>query len=323
LIQDYDILPFPDREIYYKYPLLRDMTTKKFFSSRGCPYKCTYCNNHYYQKLFAGLGKYVVYRSPEKVIEEIQEVRRKYGFKYVYLAAETLTTDHAWLKRFLALYRQEIAVPFSCLSRANELNEDIIRELAEAGCYFTSFGLESGSERIRNGLLKRDIRTEKFLEVAALLRKYRIKFLVHQIFALPTETIDEAFATIDMDIRMKADSTWNTIFQPLPGTEIYRYCLDNKLLASELETRHVDSMYAQSTLRQPFVREISNLQKLVWVCLKFPALVPLVRRLIRLPANPLFELISKWNMLTSYRLRYRLGYREMLRIYLRSNKRFG
>ncbi len=323
LIQDYDTLPFPDREIYYKYPLLRNMTTKKFFSSRGCPYRCTYCNNHYYQKLFSGLGKYVVYRSPAKVIEEIKEVRKKYGFTYVYLAAETLTTDHRWLKEFLALYKKEIALPFSCMSRANELNEDIIKELALAGCYFTSFGLESGNERIRNDLLKRNIDTEKFYEVADLLHKYKIRFLVHQIFALPTETLDEAFETIRMDIRMKADSTWNTVFQPIFGTEIYQYCKDNKLLASELEIEHVDSMYAQSTLSQPYVKEISNLQKLVYICVKFPALIPLVRKLVTLPNNFVFELISKWNMLISFRLRYRLGYLEMLKIYLRSNKRFG
>lgn len=323
LIADHDLMPFPDREIYYKYPLLRNMTTKKFFSSRGCPYRCTYCNNHYYQKLFNGLGKYVTYRSPQKVIDEIKEVREKYGFKYVYLAAETVTTNHIWLKEFLAIYKKEINVPFSCLSRVNELNEDIIKELADAGCYFTSFGLESGSERLRNGILKRNINTDKFFEVAGLLHKYKIKFLVHQIFALPTETLDEAFQTIQMDINMKADSTWSTIFQPILGTEIYEYCKVNKILASENTIDHVDSMYANSTLNQPNVKQLSNLQKLAGLCVSFPFMVPLVKKLINLPANPVFELISKYYQMKSFRLRYRLGYIEMFKIYLKSNKRFG
>ncbi len=323
LIENYDLLPFPDRDIYFKYPILRDMTTKKFFSARGCPYHCTYCNNHYYQKLFAGLGKYVVYRRPEHVIEEIKYVRQKYGFKHVYLAAETVTTNHPWLKKFLELYKKEIAVPFSCLSRVNELDEDIIKNLADAGCYFTSFGLESGSDRLRNGLLKRGMSREKLLEVAALLHKYKIKFLVHQIFALPTETIEEAFETVHMCVRMKADSTWSTIFQPYKGTEIYQYCKTNNLLVSEEVSENVNSLYAQSTLKQPHIKEISNLQKLVLICLKCPVAIPLIRAAIKLPNNIFFEFISKINMLISFRLRYRLGYVEMLGMYLRSKKRFG
>ncbi|VAX23694.1 hypothetical protein MNBD_NITROSPINAE02-1757 [hydrothermal vent metagenome] len=324
LIQDHDSMPFPDREIYYnRYSLLKNMSTKKFFSGRGCPYKCTYCNNHHYQQLFKGLGKYVTYRSPQKVIDEIKEVRDRWGFKNVYLAAETVTTNRRWLTEFLVLYKEQINVPFSCLSRVNELNEDIIRKMADAGCYFTSFGLESGNERIRNELLNRKMSNEKILEVSGLLHKYKIKFLVHQIFALPTETPAEAFETIDMNIRMKADSTWSSIFQPVLGTEMYKFCKDNKLLAAENAVDNIDSMYGDSTLNQPYTRELSNLQKLVYLCIKFPALVPVVRLLIRLPHNPLFELVSKWNQLMSFRLRYRLGYIEMVKIYLGSNKRFG
>ena len=324
LIPDLDDMPPPDRDIYFnRYPLLRDMTTKKFFTGRGCPYNCSYCSNHVYRKLFSGLGHYVRYRSAEKVIDEIKEVRDTYGFKYMYLAAETITTNKKWLIHFLDLYKKEISVPFSCLSRVNELDEEIIKKMADAGCFFTSFGLESGSQRIRNELLHRDMCNEKFLEVAGLLHKYNIKFLVHQIFVLPTETPEDAFETIDMDIRMKADSTWSTIFQPVFGTDIYEYCKYNKLLSSECVTEQIDSMYSQSTLNQPYTTEISNLQKLVYVCLKMPRLIPLVKFLIKLPPNPFFELISKWNMLISFRLRYRLGYLEMIRIYIDSNKRFG
>lgn len=323
LISNHDEMPFPDREVYYKYPLLRNMSTKKFFSGRGCPYHCTYCNNHYYQKLFQGLGKYVTYRSPEKVIQEIKQVKEKYGFRYVYLAAETLTTNHEWLTKFLTLYKKEINVPFSCLSRVNELNEDIVSKLAIAGCFFTSFGLESGNERIRNTILKRNMKNEQIVEAAQLLHKYGIKFLVHQIMALPTETLSDAFETIDMDIKIKADSTWTTIFQALPGTEIYSYCVKNKLFTSEDLLLNVASMYAESKLKQPQIKEISNLQKLVYICVKFPWLLPMVKWLIKLPPNPIFDLISKWNMLISYRLRYRLGYIEMFGIYYKSNKRFG
>jgi radical SAM superfamily enzyme YgiQ (UPF0313 family) len=322
LVDSHDDLPFPDREIYYKYPLLRNMTTKKFFTGRGCAYKCAFCNHEHFQNKFKGLGKYVTYRSPRKVIDEIKDVKTRYGFKYVYLATETLTTNHQWLTEFLELYKNEIRVPFSCMSRPNELNEDIIRKLAEAGCFYTSFGLESGNERIRNQMLKRDVTNEQLINAAQLLHKYKIKFLLHQIMVLPHETIDEAFETIEMDIKLKPHSTWTTIFQPTVGTTMYEYCKDNGLLPEETE-KQIDSMYAVSTLKQPFVKELMNLQKLVYLCIKFPPIVPLVRRVIHLPSNPIFEFVNKWNMMKSFRYRYRLGYIEMFLISLKSNKRFG
>ena len=85
LIANHDEMPFPDRDVYYnRYPLLSKMTTKKFFSGRGCPYNCTYCNNHVYRKMFKDLGQYVSYRSPEKVIEEIKEVINKSTFIIIF-----------------------------------------------------------------------------------------------------------------------------------------------------------------------------------------------------------------------------------------------
>jgi radical SAM superfamily enzyme YgiQ (UPF0313 family) len=322
LVENHDLLPFADRSIYYKYPLLKNMTTKKFYTGRGCAYKCTFCNHEYFQKRYSGLGKYVTYRDPVKIVEEIKEVKEKYGLKYVYLAAETLTTNHRWLSDFLELYKNEVKIPFSCMSRPNELNEDIVKKLAEAGCYYTSFGLESGSERIRNGLLKRDVSDEQLLKSAELLHKYKIKFLLHQIFVLPNETPEEAFSTIRMDIKMRPHSTWSTIYQPTLGTSLRQYSVDQGLL-SEAALNEVDSLYGESVLKQPHVQEITNLQKLVYLCLKCPWALPFIKGLVKLPPNFLFELINKWGQMKSFRHRYRLGYLEMFLFFWRSNRRFA
>ena len=325
LVSDHDEMPWPDREIYYaKYPLLREMTTKKFFTGRGCPYKCTYCNNHFYQDLYKGKGYYINYRKPEEIIAEIKDVRDKYGMEYVYFAAETFTTNHKWLREFLPMYKEEIGIPWSCLSRPNELKEEIVKLMADTGCYYTSFGLESGSHRLRE-MLKRKMSEEQIVNAANLLHKYDVKFLVHQIMGLPTETLDEAFETIELDIKVKADSTWTTVFMPTIGTDLYDYVRDNNLIDMDNEGsfESIDSMYADSNLKQENAQELSNLQKLVWLCVTFPSLVPLVRKLIKLPPNMFFVFVSKWNMMLSFRMRYRLGYWEMLRMYLGSNKRFG
>lgn len=72
LITDLDSLPFPDRgAMYAAEPSLRENEKKMFFSSRGCPYSCTYCFNNQYNEIHKGLGPVVRIRSPESMIDEI------------------------------------------------------------------------------------------------------------------------------------------------------------------------------------------------------------------------------------------------------------
>ena len=89
LIEDLDSLPFADREIYYsKYKFLRNLPTKRFFASRGCPRSCTFCYVPSMRKLYRNSdgtmnGKYLRKRSVKNVIAEIKEVRDKYGIHTV------------------------------------------------------------------------------------------------------------------------------------------------------------------------------------------------------------------------------------------------
>jgi radical SAM superfamily enzyme YgiQ (UPF0313 family) len=131
LIGDLDSLPFPDRDIYFKYRPLRQLGYKRFLVGRGCPYGCSYCFNRAAQEMYKGLGKYVRHRSPAEVVAEIQQVRTRYDLQTVGFSDDTFTTNKRWLLEFLELYRREVAVPFTCLTRINELDE----EIAEArGC---------------------------------------------------------------------------------------------------------------------------------------------------------------------------------------------
>ena len=74
LDRDIDTLPFPDKSIFYEYGAFKDRLY--MMASRGCPYKCTYCFNHNYQRLYKGLGNYVRFRKPEKVIEEVVHFKK-------------------------------------------------------------------------------------------------------------------------------------------------------------------------------------------------------------------------------------------------------
>jgi len=79
LLNEIDELPFPDRKLFYDQdPLLKNQEFKSFLSGRGCPYPCTYCFNHKFNKMFRGKGKIIRRKSVDYFIEEIKETKSNF-----------------------------------------------------------------------------------------------------------------------------------------------------------------------------------------------------------------------------------------------------
>ena len=180
LIQDFDTLPMPYRKIYYKYKFIRDLPVKRFISGIGCPYQCTFCHNPLHIQLFKGKGKFVRKKSVRRVIDEIRAVSDTYVLKNVHFSDDTFVLDKQWLQEFLETYRQEINMPFSCNIRIDQVDESMVRDMAHSGCYGVSFGIESGSERIRNNILKKNLDQNTIINNAKIIKKYGIKIDCHQ-----------------------------------------------------------------------------------------------------------------------------------------------
>jgi len=87
--------PMPDRTIVYRDDhLLRDISSRAFMSGRGCPYHCTYCFNHIFNKIFGTkIRKYPV----PMLIEEIEYVRDRYGLRFILFQDDTFCIDKKWL----------------------------------------------------------------------------------------------------------------------------------------------------------------------------------------------------------------------------------
>ena len=151
-VREPDSLPFPDRDIYYdKYPALKNAGTKPVWVVRGCPYECSYCFNHRLKEMTVGKGKYLRYGSVERTIEEIKFVKEKYGMKWASLMGDTVNADKKWFLRLLESYKKEIDVPFLVNVRVENLDEESVRKMSEAGCDRVVFAIESGDEKLRNG----------------------------------------------------------------------------------------------------------------------------------------------------------------------------
>lgn len=263
LLQDLDQLPFPDRDLF-DYPSLADSKMGVFhvIATRGCPYQCTYCCNHLYQKIYAGKGKYVRFRKPESIIKEIKEGFQKYPFlKFVNLQDDAFCLDPNFVKDFCTKFKQEIGRAFHANTRINLLKEDVVKALSEGGCVHFAVGIESGNQDLREKILKRHMKNQEIIDGVRLAHRYGISVGTYNIIGLPTETIRNVLETVKLNVAAGADSMHVAIFQPYPNTELYDYCVENKILS---RNAGVSTFFGESLLDQE-----SMSKQEVWFAYKY------------------------------------------------------
>ncbi len=292
LIEDLDILPFPDKGLYYdRYPRLKNKKTKYLITSRGCPYECTFCYNKKLKQIFSGKGKYVRFHSPDRIIKEIRHMKDNYSFETVHFADDNFILNRERIIHLLDKYKKsDIDLPFICLARANLLDEELVRKLKEAGCASVWFGLESGNEILREKLIKKNLTEKQIVAAARLLKKHRIKFRAYSIIGLPGETVENAFETISLNIRIKTDFPWCSIFTPYSETEIVDYAMAQGYLKDEYLDDMSGTYFKNSLLENKEKKELENLHKFFQTCVLMPWTIPVIKVLIKLPLYPLYSI---------------------------------
>ena len=293
LIENLDELPAPDRSIYYEASsFLKNNTTKNFITGRGCPYNCTFCFNKQYNEMYKGKGSVIRKHSKEYVITNIKDAIKKYPVKFINFVDDTFNINKKWLMDFLELYKKEVNLPFFAQIRINLLDEEIIRKLKESNCYMAGIGLESGNEEMRNKIIKKALPREKIIEVCSSLKKYGVKFETFNVLGLPNETIEQAFDTINLNIRIKADYTAVYLVQPYPKTELEEYSRNLGLLDDNFCVDNFPVLaFETSPLKNKYKKELINLQKFFILAVKYPFAHPIIRWLIKLPNNAVYDLI--------------------------------
>jgi len=306
-----DELPFPDRELYYKYKFLRDMPMKRFISSMGCPYPCTFCHEPVIRDLYRKDTKseYVRRKSVARTIAEIKYIADRYPLNHVHFSDDLffIRNSYQWLEEFAEHYAREIGIPFNCNIRYDSVNQVAADLLEKAHCYGAAVGLESGNETIREIVIKKRSKNDHIVEGARLLREKRIKVLTTNMIGLPGETLDNALETVELNMRLKSDYVRANTFLLFPGLPLVEYARSNGYVDKDFD---IDKQVATSqdiTLKTPYAREFRNIASLFWLMVKCPpSWLPFLRRVVSLPDNILFRLIGSFNMvqeLLFYRVR--------------------
>ena len=222
LCADLDSLPFPARRLtpYHKYSsvMARRQPITTMFTSRGCPFRCSFCARPH-------LGKQFRYRSAENVVDEMEECG-ELGIREFLIYDDTFTVNRdRVLEVSEEILRRKLEIGWDVRARVDRVDREMLELMKRAGCERIHYGVEAGTEKILK-VLNKGITLEKVRETVALTRKTGIETLAYFMIGSPTETREDIHRTIRFALDLKPDFVHATILCPFPGTEIYRRGLE-------------------------------------------------------------------------------------------------
>lgn len=230
LINDLDALPMPSR--YFEFQHLS--------SSRGCPANCTFCSSPKFW------GRKVRFHSPEYFVTQIEMLYHK-GITFFYISDDTFTLQKDRVIQICKkILEKNLKISWFAISRVNCVDEDMIFWMRKAGCIQISYGVESGSEKIRN-VLNKNIRTDDIRNAFAVTARYGILSRAYFIYGSPGENWETIQETIDLIHEIKPLGIVFYILDMFPGTALYENFMRRTGLQDNIwEERIEDIMYFES-----------------------------------------------------------------------------
>ena len=191
------------------------------FSTRGCPYSCTYCHNVF--------GKKLRKHSTEHVIEELKWLRKNYGVEEVEFLDDIFNMDMERTNEIFDRMAEDdlhFHITFPNGIRAERLDEPLLRKFKKGGVYWITVAIESGSPRIQKEI-KKNIDLEKAMANIDLISRVGINSHAFFMMGFPGETEEDLLQTIDFAVRSKLVIASFYFLTPFPNTEIYNQALAN------------------------------------------------------------------------------------------------
>ena len=240
---DLDSLPFIDRELWRPW-IQEPERDPSVLVGRGCPFRCSYCSNHILGKLAS--GSYVRFRSHNNIIQEIEQITRDPRVTNVYLEVETVGVNIEYalqlceaLSRFNderdnpIRFKINLAVTHKLVREIDVLNR-LFAAFKRANIVAINIGLESGSEKIRNEVLRRPrYSNEDIITFCACAKKYDIRITMFVMLGLPGESVADFQETYQVVRKCEPYNIWLSIYYPYPGTDLYQEAKNKKLFSEK------------------------------------------------------------------------------------------
>lgn len=307
-IKNLDSIPFP---AFHKLPMekyrasisgyigTKGGLTGFIITSRGCPYRCTFCAS-------PALWTKFRYRSAENVKEEIQFLVDNYHVRQIEFFDDTLTAIQGRLEEICDfIICRDLRIKWHATARVSDIeNIELAKKMRKSGCFELKFGIESGSPEILKAT-KKKINIEEVRRAIKICNEAGIKSLGYFILGLPGETRETALKTITFAKELDLDLAAFFILTPYPGTEIYNNLIRDGNIKEEFTSAFAENI---SVFKHPVLSVASlNIDELVelrsYAIMQFyfsrKFLIKSLKRIVESPLNifPLLRLFQSFNYL--------------------------
>jgi len=271
------IVPFDDTQFerslarvpYFNNTLLRSYM---FFTTRGCPFSCSYCVNDFYRRLYGTRG-YVRKMSVERIIEELDGITKRFPIieEIEFCDDNFALRSVSEIKQFSLLYKDKIGLPFQILVSPQNITDEKIGPLVDAGLVFVETGIQS-TAGVSEELYHRKVEENVLFNAVKVLNKYRGRMAppcYHLILDNPFEKISDTLKTFELTLKLPRPFWFKrSSLVAFPGTKIYEQYLHAGLIKDELAEIYGKVLEMPSTSYINFLYLLNNQNYPIWL-LKF------------------------------------------------------
>lgn len=257
-LKKYNEIPFKNKHI--------KTNSQGFFlqTTRGCPYLCKFCSRNF--------GNQVRQKSPHIVVDEISFLINSYNAQYLLFADSSFTLNKEYAKKLCTLIIERglnKKISWSCQTRIDKLDKEVLSLMKKAGCVSIFVGMESGSQKMLDSINK-GIKINDFLEALKDVKKAGIDTVTNFILGLPGETPEDIKKSISISLALPLDFASFNIFTPFPGSEFYKtLSASNTINLKKNDWDRYATQTGSYLLNQPSIRKIDVILLHKFAFLKF------------------------------------------------------
>lgn len=262
IIGDLDSIPLPawdlvDLDRFSGLRQAKAFPSTAITASRGCAFNCTFCSN----PIWKNATPWVRRRSPDSIAQEVELLYQR-GVREVYVRSDLMNDKLDWaIQVFDALSAlKHTDLYFQCNLHLARITPELASSMRRAQCWMCNVGLESGSQRVIDGIQKK-FKLSGVESTLQNLKSEGIKvfafMMLYQLWEseerLQTETTDEVFQSIRFVLSLWrrgliSQMSW-AFATPYPGSDLYRVCKKYGLLPDHMDEALISS--DRSTIRIP------------------------------------------------------------------------
>ena len=235
-VRDLNDLPIPLHHLLpldkYRIPMVKGPYTF-IVTSRGCTAGCKYCIKHVSYQFSIRI------RTPENIMEELR-VLYKLGIRNIHMYADLFTVNREQVVGLCNLIIKEgMKIKWTCNSRVDYVDEEMLHLMAKAGCWYISWGIESANEQILKRAAK-GYRLEQAPRALKWAHEAGISNWGYFIIGLPGETPETIQQTITFAKHLPLDIALFHVAAPYPGTPFFFDVLENNWFRPGTQWEAVD-----------------------------------------------------------------------------------